>query len=39
MRNVNVNLVNFFGTICLHIHANGLVWHSYSSEFYLSTNG
>jgi len=39
MRNVNVNLVNFFRTICLHIHANGLVWHSYSSEFYLSTNG
>jgi len=39
MRNVNVNLVNFFGTICLHIHVNGTVCHSYSSEFYLSTYG
>jgi len=26
---LNVN-VRFFGTICLHIHVNGSVWHSYT---------
>jgi len=25
--------------IYLHIHDNGSLWHSYSSEFYLSTYG
>jgi len=37
MRNVNVHLVNFFCTICLHTHVNGSIWHNHSSEFYLST--
>jgi len=37
MRNVNVHLVNIFCMICLHIHVNGSVWNSHSSEFYLST--
>jgi len=27
----------FFCAICLHIHVNGSVWNSHSSEFYLST--
>jgi len=36
MLNVNAHLV-FFCTICLHINVNGSVWHSHSSEFYLST--
>jgi len=37
MRNVDVRLVNLFCTICLHIHVNGSIWHSHSSEFYLNT--
>jgi len=37
MRDVNVHLVKFFCTICLHIHVNGLVWYSHNSELYLST--
>jgi len=37
MRNVNVDLVNYFYSICLHINVNGSVWHSHSSGFYLST--
>jgi len=39
MRNANVNLVNFFCTICLHIRVNGSVWHSYDLEFYLRKYG
>jgi len=37
MRNVNVHLVDFFRTICWHIHVNSSVEHSHSSEFYMST--
>jgi len=37
MRNVNIHIVNIFCMICLHNHANGSVWNSHSSEFYLST--
>ena len=33
----NVHLVNSFCRIRLHIHVNGLVWHSHSSEFCLCT--
>jgi len=35
VRIVNVYVV--FCMICLHIHVNGSVWISHSSEFYLST--
>ena len=30
-------VISIFYTSCLHIHVNGSVWHSHSSEFYLST--
>jgi len=37
MRIVNVHVVNIFCMIYLHIHVNGSVWKSHSSEFFLST--